>query len=95
MTLAKTADRSILGTMNDYRFQLEYRDRSGRLYLSNPMQMSMDLSKTISLVLPEGYPLDAVLKLFGQELSEKNIKRFFSAPVSIENTGKPRLYIVK
>lgn len=76
--LAKTDDKSILGTMNDYRFQLEYNDNIGRLDLNDPLKMSMYLSKMISLVLPEGYPLDAALKLFGQELSKKQVDKFFS-----------------
>ena len=76
--LAKTDGKSILGTMNDYRFQLEYNDNIGRLDLNDPLKMSMYLSKMISLVLPEGYPLDAALKLFGQELSKKQVDKFFS-----------------
>lgn len=93
--IAKTEDRSILGTMNDYRFQLEFNDHSGRLDLNNPLLMSKHLSKMISLVLLEGYPMDAALKLFGQEISEKDIKRFFSTPVLVPNADKPKLYLVK
>ena len=53
-------------------------DNIGRLDLNDPLKMSMYLSKMISLVLPEGYPLDAALKLFGQELSKKQVDKFFS-----------------
>lgn len=66
--LAKTDDKSILGTMNDYRSQLEYNNDVGKLDLSDPIKMSLHLSKIISLALPEGYPLDTTLKRFGQEI---------------------------
>lgn len=90
-SLAKTDDKSILGAMNDYRFQLEYNDNIGRMDLNNPLKMSMYLRKVISLVLPEGYPLDAALKLFGQALSKKQVDKFFAQTVFVENSVKAKL----
>jgi hypothetical protein len=65
--LAKTINKSILGTLNDYRQQLEAVVHYDRLDLNDTLKLSLYLSKTISLALPEGYPRDAALKLFGQE----------------------------
>ena len=95
VVIAKTDDKSILGTMNDYRFQLEYNDNVGRLDLNDPLKMSMYLSKVISLVLPDGYPLDTALKLFGQELSKNQVDRFFAQPVLVKDSVKTKLYLVK
>lgn len=95
VVLAKTDDKSILGTMNDYRFQLEYNDNVRRLDLNDPLKMSMYLSEVISLVLPDGYPLDTALKLFGQELSKKQVDRFFAQPVLVKDAVKTKLYLVK
>lgn len=64
-TLAKTVNRSILGSLNENRFQLEAFNHMGRLNLKSTFEMSLYLSKTISLVIPEGYPKDAALKIFG------------------------------
>ena len=52
--------------MNDYRFMLEAHLDTGRLNLANPFELSMYLSKTISLIIPEGYPKDAVLNIFSK-----------------------------
>ena len=57
--LLKTEDRSIVGTLNEYRFQLEAWASYTREDLSQTLNMSLHLSKTISLKLPEGYPRDA------------------------------------
>lgn len=91
-TIAKTENKSILGTLNDYRFQLEASDQMGRLDLSDTLKMSLYLSKTISLVLPEGYPRDAALKIFGQEIPSRPRQIEVVKPVA---SVKPKLYIVK
>lgn len=94
VVLAKTLNKSILGTLNDYRFQLEVADQMDKFTLDDTLKMSMYLSKTISLALPEGYPRDAALKLFGQE--QPKSKAVY--PVVVEKPiepQRPRLYVVK
>ena len=94
VVLAKTLNKSILGTLNDYRFQLEAADQMDRFTLSDTLKMSLYLSKTISLALPEGYPRDAALNLFGQEPPKS--KAVY--PVVTEkptDSQRPRLYVVK
>lgn len=92
--LAKTLNKSILGTMNDYRFQLEWADQADKFSLEDTLKMSMYLSKTISLALPEAYPRYAALKLFGQEpLKSKAVN-----PAIVQKPTeqqRPRLYVVK
>ncbi len=94
VVLAKTLDKSILGTLNDYRFQLEAANQMDRFSLEDSLKMSIYLSKTISLALPEGYPRDAALRLFGQEpLKSKSV---FSIPEDKPTEPqRPRLYVVK
>lgn len=94
IVLAKTLNKSILGTLNDYRFQLEVADQMDKFTLDDTLKMSMYLSKTISLALPEGYPRDAAFKLFGQEPPKS--KAVY--PVVVEKPTvpqRPRLYVVK
>lgn len=69
VVLAKTENKSILGTANEYRTQLEYLNDAGRT--KSTLEMSLWLSNTISLVLPDGYPTDTALKLFGQVLPDR------------------------
>ena len=88
--LAKTANKSILGSLNEYRFQLEAHAYMGRLDFSEPLEMSLYLSKTISLVLPEGYPRDAALKIFGQTPPKSE-----SGPLTSPVQLRPKLYVVK
>lgn len=98
IVLAKTVDKSILGTMNECRFQLDYAHRLGRLDLNDTLMISLSLSKLISLALPEGYPRDAALKLFGQDPPDRRQKvAEAEKPIakSAEVQGKPRLYILK
>jgi hypothetical protein len=92
--LAKTLNKSILGTMNDYRFQLEWAEQADRFRLEDTLKMSMYLSKIISLALREGYPRDAALKLFGNE----PLKSKAENPAIVEKPNeqqRPRLYLVK
>lgn len=93
-TLAKTENKSILGTINEYRFQLDHIDRLGRLDLNDTLKMSLSLSKMISLVLPDGYPRDATLKLFGQNPPAK-MQKAIELVKPAEMTTRPKLYLVK
>jgi hypothetical protein len=63
--LAKTMNRSVLGSMNDFRFALQTSAQIGRLE-NDPLTMSLWLVDQISLILPEGTPRDSVLKIFGE-----------------------------
>jgi hypothetical protein len=60
----------------------------GRLNLINTLEMSLYLSKTISLVIPEGYPRDAALAVFGQEPIKPR-------PLTAAEPIHPKLYLVK
>jgi len=86
--LAKTANKSILGSLNEYKFQLEAFSQMGRLNFNDPLEMSLSLSKMISLVIPEGYPKDAALKIFGQEPPK-------AEPLKAVVPVRPKLYLVK
>ncbi|MBL7688078.1 MAG: hypothetical protein JNJ49_08575 [Bdellovibrionaceae bacterium] len=86
--LAKTANKSILGSLNEYKFQLETYAHMERLDFNDPLEMSLMLSKVISLVIPEGYPKDAALKIFGQEIPKP-------APLKAVVSAGPKLYVVK
>ena len=86
--IAKTANKSILGSLNEYKFQLEAFSQMGRLNFNDTLEMSLSLSKMISLVIPEGYPKDAALKFFGQESSKP-------APLNVVVRDRPKLYLVK
>jgi hypothetical protein len=95
VALAKTINKSILGTLNDYRHQLEAVVRYDRLDLNDTLKLSLYLSKTISLALPEGYPRDAALKLFGQE-PPKPERRLNVLPIEKPTEQqRPKLYLVK
>ena len=71
VVLAKTASRSILGSMNEFRFQLQATKQMGRLR-HDPVKMSLDLAEVISLVLPDYTPKDTVLKLFGEAVYSRS-----------------------
>jgi hypothetical protein len=88
LLLAKTINKSILGSLNEYKFQLEAFNQMGKMNLKNTFEMSLYLCRTISLVIPEGYPKDAALGLFG--LPPKPMK-----PLHALDAQKPRLFIVK
>lgn len=95
--LAKTENKSILGSMNEYRFQLEAWNHMGRMNLNNTLEMSMYLSKMISLVLPDGYPRYAALKCFGQEpppRPQRTVEADVNSVRPIE-VARHKLYIVK
>ncbi|MBK8202510.1 MAG: hypothetical protein IPK68_09440 [Bdellovibrionales bacterium] len=95
--LAKTENKSILGSMNEYRFQLEAWNQMGRMNLSDTLEMSMYLSKMISLVLPDGYPKYAALKCFGQEPPPRPQRPIESEVTAVKpvEMARPKLYIVK
>jgi len=63
--LAKTVNRSVLGSMNECRFSLQAHAQMGRLQ-RDPLRMSLWLADLISLVLPDYTPKDTVLKIFGE-----------------------------
>jgi hypothetical protein len=67
VVLAKTMSKSILGTLNEYRHQLEALMHSDRVGKDEALKMSLYLSEIVSLALPEVYPRRAAFKLFGQE----------------------------
>ena len=56
--VSKTNSRSILGSMNDFRFALLVLDQT------DPIQMSLFLSNFGSMVLPDFTPRATVMKLF-------------------------------
>lgn len=66
--LAKTNDRSILGSMKEFKNILTA-PGSSRSDHFDPLLMSLFLADTISLVLPDLTPKDSVLKLFGEPVS--------------------------
>lgn len=86
--LAKTVNKSILGSLNENKFQIEAFYQMGRLNLKSTFEMSLYLSKAISLVIPEGFPKDAALNLFGQ--SPKNAQPNYEAIAQ-----RPKLYLIK
>ena len=61
--LAKTTNRSILGSMNEAKFQLCFMMKTGNL-TKDPFLMSVWLLDLISLVLKHQTPRREVLKLF-------------------------------
>lgn len=62
--LAKTANRSILGSMNEYRFMLETTYKVGQFDSERPQELSLYLADMISLILPDGTPKWTALKIF-------------------------------
>lgn len=86
--LAKPANKSILGSLNEYKFQLEAYAQMGRLNFNDPFEMSLSLNKMISLVIPEGYPKDSALKIFGQEPPKPE-------PLKSVGPARPKLFLVK
>jgi hypothetical protein len=64
--LAKTKDRSIIGSMNDYCKHLTYMAQIRRLDLSDLISMSLWISAIPSLVMEPAFPQDAALMLFDQ-----------------------------
>jgi hypothetical protein len=86
--LAKTVDKSILGTLNQNRSDLEVVSSMGQLKLKSPLEISLYLSKSISLVLPDGYPREAALARFGQDPSEPK------KPVAVL-PSRPNLFLIK
>ncbi len=86
--LAKTLDKSILGSMNDYRKNLEYMASYGKLDVSDLLRLSLKISATPSLVMPGTWPQEVTLELFGQAPLKKLVRQ--PAP-----PAKPILYLVK
>ncbi len=70
--LAKTIDRSILGSLTDNKQCLEYTQYRGFLNSNDPLSMSLEISENGTLRIPEFIPKDRVLKFFGQEVIKTN-----------------------
>lgn len=86
--LAKTIDKSILGTLNDYRRHFEYMAAYGDIDLENLLKLSLKITATPSLVMPGTWPQEVTLSLFDQPPMKKLIRE----PVVPAKTG---LYLVK
>lgn len=88
--LAKTLDKSILGTLNDYRKNLEYMAAygHGKFDLNDLVSLSLKITATPSLVMPGTWPQEVTLDLFGQA----PLKKLVREPVV---ASKPSLYLVK
>lgn len=69
-TLAKTNNRSILGTMKEFKEDLLVHCQLGRLDLDDTIGMSLRLCRNITLTLPEAYPYEAALKLLGSPVQK-------------------------
>lgn len=85
VVLSKTANRSIIGTLNDYRKNMEFMASIDRLKIDDLLGLSLKMSGTPSLVMPGTWPQDVTLRLFGQERSK---------PMVVAQPG-PRLVLVK
>lgn len=68
--LAKTNNRSVLGSMNEFRFSLQTSAQLGRLE-HDTRGMSLWLADLISLILPDHTPKETVLKLFGEPIPQR------------------------
>jgi len=76
-TLAKTNNRSILGTMKEFIEDLTVHCQLGRLDLNDTIGMSLLLSRNITLTLVESYPYEAAFKMLGhKEVTPNNILDF-------------------
>lgn len=80
VALAKTDNRSVVGTLKDYRKHLEFMADAGRLNMHSPIDMSLRLCGIPSLVMPGTWPQDVTLKLFEQPPSNKRVGIPFQAP---------------
>ncbi len=75
VTLAKTEDRSIIGSMTDYRRNLEYMIEARRLDLDDLISISLRLSSIPCLVMEPSFPQDMALIKFGQN-PQKHLVEF-------------------
>jgi hypothetical protein len=82
-SVAKTNNRSVIGTMKQLRLDLEYSNPPGGLNREDPLSLSLFLARSAgTMTLSEFHPREAVLKLFGEQTS----------PI---RTVRPRLTLVK
>lgn len=67
MQLAKSVNRSVLGTLKEYKKQLQYMQHYKRLDLVDIdlQKLSLHLSDIPSLVMDDVWPITAAAKLFG------------------------------
>lgn len=70
--LARTNDRSVLGTMKEFKENLIVHCQLGRLDLDDTVGMSLLLAKNITLTLPESYPYEAAFNLLGHKVEKPN-----------------------
>jgi hypothetical protein len=68
--LAKTANRSVLGSMNEFRYALRARSQDRR-FDNDQVLLSLWLAERISLILPDLTPKDTVLKVFGEPIQAR------------------------
>jgi len=65
--VAKTQNRSIIGSMLEYQWSLKVMHEHGDLGQSGDLlPISVYLSKVVSMVLPETFPREAALRLLSQ-----------------------------
>lgn len=68
---AKNYNRSVLGSINDYRGHLEYRLLSGRNASDDYLDLSLQLSETPVSVFKYKYPKEVAIELFGSKTSKQ------------------------
>ena len=65
VSLAKTNNPSILGTINDYRIQLETQVRLARVNFERLLDLSLHVNETPSLVMEARFPKEATRAVLG------------------------------
>lgn len=85
--LAKADNRSITGSMNDYKRHLQRLNQTDRTELDSLISISLWLSSIPCLVMKPAFPTEAALKLFGQKPQKKFIP--------ILARSRPHLFLVK
>lgn len=75
IALARTDNRSLVGTLIDLKKDLQYLHGAGRLDLSDLIQLSVAFSDTVVLPLKDSFPRQAALRLLGSpEESEEMLR---------------------
>lgn len=64
--IGKTANRSIVGTLNEYCFLLRVQEEHDPKRFKTNLDRSLSLSKTPSLVMEPGFPEDVVRQIFSR-----------------------------
>jgi len=85
---AKTAGRSVLGSMNDQAFQCQHHvETAGGLDRLNVRELNRSLRRTPMGALKYAYPLDATKAMIGRAPDEHPLAR---TPATSENGAKVR-----